>query len=77
MLKSVWVYTVHLLYKVKMKYVHLQSIVDTSIIHLTLMHSCAKKLYLHMFDVVDIAFSYEREFICLLNSAGFLQAKRK
>ena len=30
-------------------------------------HSRAKKLYLHMFDMVNTAFSYERELnVCLL-----------
>ena len=49
-------------YKVKTQYVHLLSIADTSIkctISLSVQfHSQAKKLYLHMFDNLDIAFNH-------------------
>ena len=31
--------------------------------YFTLIHSHAKKLYLNMFDMVDTAFSYEKEWI--------------
>ena len=49
---------------------HFLSIADTPIkdtisIQFTPTHSYAKKLYLHMFDLVDTVFSYESElFVC-------------
>ena len=37
-------------------------------VHFTSSPSHAKKLYLHMFDMVDTAFSYERELIKFLQN---------
>ena len=40
-------------------------------------HSHAKKLYLHIFDIADTAFSYENRLNRLLISTEILQGKRK
>ena len=45
-----------------MQYVCLKNIVDTSIkLTIHLIHFHAERLYLHMFDIADIAFSYVTE----------------
>ena len=48
------------------RYFHLKS-------NFTLIHSHAKRLYIHMIDIVDAAFSYERELIV----CSFLQISSK
>ena len=56
-------------YKLKTQQVHLQSIVKYfhQNKNFTSNHLQVKKLYLHVFDIVDIVLSYERELIvCLI-----------
>ena len=43
----------------------------------TSIHSHAKRLYFHIFDVVDTAFSYEKELIVCSFLEDFFQGKRK
>ena len=52
-------------YQVKTRYVNLLSIADTFIKRKASLQSTpsVKKLHLHIFDVLDTAFSYERKLI--------------
>ena len=56
--------TSDLQFKVKMQYVHLQSIVDTCILcKISLQSTSILKRCIYTFDMVDTVFSYERELI--------------
>ena len=53
---------------------HLKTIADTSIKRTFSIQSTPmqKKLYLHMFDIIDIASSYKKRIDRLLIAVGFL-----
>ena len=57
-----WLLTrIYLPSQVKTQYLQISNIVDASIKHQISDQYCSKKLYVHMFDMVDTAYSYMEE----------------